>query len=230
VTLPDGTDLFYVINVYADSIGDGKKNNKKATLSWDTPADDTGVILEYEAPVVEDWPSVTSVSVTPTPGESGTTIDVSADIIDQNGIGVAEAYLTYPDGTPWQTLILVQNGNTWSSSFTAIFSPSGTYGVAIYAEDTRGNINDSESGSFTPYLALSDRAGITIDGSFGDWENSTNITDAQGDSGSGGGGNGDYDEKGRINGSTIFEDEEIIIGEIEGIFIYEWNDTNKSYY
>jgi parallel beta-helix repeat protein len=45
------------------------------------------------------------------------------------------------------------------------------------------------------------------------------------------GGGSEQDSKGRIKGSTHFEDEELIAGVgTEGVFIYEWNETSEDYY
>ena len=136
-------------------------------------------------------PKVKDVGVTPQKARNGTTINITANITDSDGVSLAKAMVYYPNGTHWQNLTMTSAGDIYyNDTLTVSFYPPGTYNVTIWSNDSLGIVNSTETTWFAPILNLSDEQDIVIDGSFTDWSTAgiPVISDAVGDAGSGGGG------------------------------------------
>ncbi len=123
-------------------------------------------------------PVVKQLSVTPNPAANGTTVTVSANITDSDGIDTASAELYYPNGTLWQNLTLSNTSDIWSNTFNSLNTTYGSYTVTIWANDTYNAVNGSEGTTFLTYVNLSNPAIIIVDGSTTDWQNLSFVTDA----------------------------------------------------
>jgi len=82
--------------------------------------------------------------------EPNEVIEISANVTDDGKVSVVLANLTLPNAT--RELITLANRSDFSEKYNysyTLTSLTGTYNLMIIANDTQGNINDSESTSFT---------------------------------------------------------------------------------
>jgi hypothetical protein len=120
---------------------------------------------------------VNSLTISPSAALNGTTVTITANVTDRDGVSAVKAQVFYPNGTLWQTLTMT-GSNPYTASITAPTSPLGSYSVVLLANDTSGGVNSGTSAQFAPYLAVSQSANIVIDGAVSEWPASMNFSDA----------------------------------------------------
>jgi len=121
-------------------------------------------------------PLINNITLSPNPGQNGTSVTISANLTGPNAVSAARAQLYYPNGTWWQNVTLSPStGNLYTGSFTVLVSPLGNYTVVVWANDTRTNTS-TRNASFAPYVNMSGFGSITLDGSIADWS-APNISD-----------------------------------------------------
>ncbi|MBD3247292.1 hypothetical protein GF378_01595 [Candidatus Pacearchaeota archaeon] len=76
-------------------------------------------------------------------------IEIAVDVVDETGVNYVYANITYPNNSLRNLeLNYSGQGNKYNNSFTTDASLSGTYNVSYFANDTFGNINNSETTYF----------------------------------------------------------------------------------
>lgn len=99
-------------------------------------------------------PSVTTLTAMPSEINQTDTTNITATITDLNGIDTARLKITYPNSSILYYPMTNTSGqpDIWFYEFTPTLSyPPGIYNVQLIANDTSGNINDSETTTFTVY-------------------------------------------------------------------------------
>ena len=94
-------------------------------------------------------PSVTVVA--PTAGSefnTTQTIEIAANVTDNLAVDTVLANITLPNGTIQQLVLVLDGGSKYNASFT-IPNLVGQYNVTFIANDTAGNVNDTEKTNFT---------------------------------------------------------------------------------
>ncbi|MCK4997374.1 hypothetical protein KAS08_03640 [Candidatus Pacearchaeota archaeon] len=125
----------YVIRIVVNDTSLYQNVNSSEVVSF--------VIAEYTSP------NVTSVvPVLNSDFGIGETIEIAADVIDDNLIDDVLANITYPNSTVIQLILTNAVGDKYNNSFT---SPAllGSYDIVIIANDTSGNLNDTEVSNFS---------------------------------------------------------------------------------
>lgn len=112
--------------------------------------------------------------------------NVTANVSSSDGhsIDTVRAFVYNPDGSWFATLPLQQVGTSGTyQNATEIMNASqfGSYQVSIYANNTRASLNYTENTSIAPFFNMSSNTTLTIDGTFSDWNTSTNLSDSQND-------------------------------------------------
>jgi hypothetical protein len=92
-------------------------------------------------------PSVIGILPAGTSYNLTNTIQVSANVTDNFAVSTAVANITYPNGTIQQITLSHSAGDIYNNSFM-IPNIIGRYNITIIANDTAGNINDSETSYF----------------------------------------------------------------------------------
>jgi len=144
----------------ASAVSETATNNFTATLAngnynWSINCTDilgnTGASAVYNLSIDTDTinPNVTSVTDYPDPAGYGINITISAIVADSYGIDDVFLEITNPGSQKFNYTM-----TNVSSNYSYVFSnyTNGTYNYRIYANDTRGNMNSSETGSFDIYV------------------------------------------------------------------------------
>ena len=119
-------------------------------------------------------PEVQDSQVTPLIVSNGTSLFVSANITDTEGISAAYANIYYPNSSFWMNVSLFNSSSAdiWEiNSVTApVNGPWGNYTVYIWANDSLNAVSNSEYTNFILYSTLPSLfSDIIINGSFDDW-------------------------------------------------------------
>ena len=172
VTVPNGTKLWFVVNVYASSIGSGgTAATRTATLYWDTTTYDTWVnISSYQSPDI----NVTTNAATYSPGAlvnaSGTfywtngsgigSKNVTVTFLNTTG-GVMQSWnvTTNANGNYWSNYTLPANADvgTWKANVTGYYNATinatnqttfqvlvlGTLNVSLSAPPDNTSVNQN---------------------------------------------------------------------------------------
>jgi PKD repeat protein len=104
-----------------------------ATDAWGTVAVAGGsfAIWAPNAP-----PAISNVAATPDPQESGGRVNVTARVLDSDGLSAVTVLITYPDASSVTRSMLPAGGGVWF--YDTSYSALGTYGFAITATDGNG--------------------------------------------------------------------------------------------
>lgn len=131
IIIPDTLDSLHYYFVARDSF------NNEFTTS------------EKIIPVVDnDYPVITDVKANPNPQVMGKDLNISAKVIDNIAIKSVKLLIFYPDGTN-QTYDLTGNRVEDVFYLERTYYLTGRYDFIIYAEDSSGNINYSDTVTFT---------------------------------------------------------------------------------
>ncbi|MCF7798375.1 DUF2341 domain-containing protein [Candidatus Woesearchaeota archaeon] len=117
------------------------------TIEWNTSMTDNIV------------PQVTVTSPLAITQNQSTSVLLQATVIDNVNMSHVFANVSWDAGVNWENIELIKQGtsNTYNATFTNT-SLIGVYNVAFFANDSRNNINDTETGNFT----IRDSVGPTI--------------------------------------------------------------------
>lgn len=80
--------------------------------------------------------------------DTGTTIEIAANVTDNVAVSTVIANITYPNSTIEQLQLSLAIGDKYNNSFT-IPALAGQYNITVIANDTSNNINDTEKTYFT---------------------------------------------------------------------------------
>ncbi|MBN2251797.1 MAG: hypothetical protein JW724_06970 [Candidatus Altiarchaeota archaeon] len=95
-------------------------------------------------------PNVTSVVDGPDPPGFGFYVSVNASVVDDSAVSAVRVGITPPGGGEANysmTNVSDVVADTWSFNYTATWT-NGLYAYTVYANDSSGNLNGTESGSF----------------------------------------------------------------------------------
>ena len=130
-------DSWYTANVTTQAKDDSDPGNHLlARYSWSFR---TAAIPDNTAPRISDLQAI------PSPQEVHLTVNVSALVTDDFGVGVVSAWISGPSGTTNDTMVLdAVSGRYYLAN---VYHQLGWYSVTVWVSDTSGNWNSS-SGSF----------------------------------------------------------------------------------
>ena len=128
LNFPVGT---HTIVIYANDTSGNLNNTENTTFT----------VVDNEIPtVVINTPQNTSYDV-------GTVPQINTTVADNVGVDTVVAELHYENGTVENTTLTPQDGNYINN--TPLNFPVGTHTIVIYANDTSGNLNNTENVTFT---------------------------------------------------------------------------------
>ena len=105
-------------------------------------------------------PSVTNISVNPSTPEKDNLINITTNVSDQTtAVDSVQMNMTYPDGTSAMLSTSLDSGLYAYVGFNV--SQFGVYNVQVIANDTAGNINNSEQISFSVIQSSANATNIT---------------------------------------------------------------------
>ncbi|MBW3015441.1 hypothetical protein KY330_03400 [Candidatus Woesearchaeota archaeon] len=94
-------------------------------------------------------PVVTDLLAAPATINQGDTVNVTLNATDLSGLGQMFVEIEYPNATKFNYSLTSGVGNNWYYEFVSSSStPAGTYDVRIFAFDSKGNVNNSETTTF----------------------------------------------------------------------------------
>ncbi|MBR9692478.1 DUF2341 domain-containing protein, partial [Candidatus Woesearchaeota archaeon] len=92
-------------------------------------------------------PSVSSLNNVPATGELAQFINLSADVSDTHGVQTVVIEVTFPDTSKQNYTTLQTSGSYWNATINT--TQKGTYTFRFYANDSSGNMNSTETDTFT---------------------------------------------------------------------------------
>jgi len=95
-------------------------------------------------------PSVTNVNASPSVVNQTDTVNITANVTDDIAVDTVLANITFPNDTSLARQLFSSVGTGYFGNFTpALTDPPGVYNVTIVANDTIGNVNNTERTNFT---------------------------------------------------------------------------------
>lgn len=121
----------YTFKVYAnDTFG-----------NWNSTGPETFTIVDTDAPEFLD------AADSPDPQENGGNVNITAQVIDDEGVDEVWAAVIYPDTSVANNSMAAGIGNEWF--FDAQYNMLGVYSYTVWARDVHGNWNATNPGTFT---------------------------------------------------------------------------------
>ncbi len=139
----EAEDAVWVHNLHIESQSTGSVQD--VTLNVNNVQDVDWLVVKFSTQDLSP-PNISNVTVTPSSGEIGTVFTITATVTDNSGVSFVRALIQHPDETTIATVNLQNSGgNTWSGSWNSSGSPAGTYYIDLEAEDSVGNLGESEN-------------------------------------------------------------------------------------
>ncbi len=109
--------------------------------NWNSTSQET---FSIQAVVI---PQIIKIDDTPDPQENGGYVNITAEVIDNVGVGEVWVNITYPNGSCVNTSMDHGIGDEWF--FNTTYDDLNLYSYSIWAKDTGNNWNSTGPGTFT---------------------------------------------------------------------------------
>ncbi|RLJ04641.1 MAG: hypothetical protein DRP18_04460, partial [Candidatus Aenigmatarchaeota archaeon] len=132
---------------------------------------------------VQDKPQIQNIQATPDPSGYGLNVTISANVTDSEGIDTVKITIVYPNGSTVNDVMTNASSSYYEYNFTDTWL-LGVYNFTIWANDTEGNTNQTDTQHFTlkfygktrietDYPSYDPNTLVKLKSVFSDWWNPT---------------------------------------------------------